>query len=161
MFELQNLVCIRTSQKISKIFGRMSGRRAPHCFTLARSSNEQDALCAHGARKKGSALKVPDSCCSAPSRPAGLSAPHVLSPPKDALPPANLGSRAPAWLVLHQGGADRTAPGRPAGLAPALLYKTRRQRHFSVHQRLRFACLIQSSSISSPFLKSLCLIKLF
>ena len=55
----------------------------------------------------------------------------------------------------------RLASPWPAGLASARRYKIRRWRHPSTHHMLRFAHSSLITSISSPFLEFLCLIKFF
>ena len=71
--------------------------------------------CVHMEQRKKTSTERPRSKPFGPMQ-AGRPryAVHVPSPPKVALPPASLSSRAPAWLILRRGGADGPTPGRPA-----------------------------------------------
>ena len=132
----------------------MLGRPAPLCFIwLGAAGNGIHCMHMEQGTKLG-ALNVQGASRPAPGTPAG-------SPP----PPMSRHHRKErynlkVYEVEHRRGS-LSAVERPTGLGLALLYKTQRWRHFSMQQKLRFACLSPSSSISYPFLKSLYLIKLF
>ena len=146
-------------KNFQKNFGHMSSRPAPPrpagptLFHLARSSREWDTLRAHGARDK--AWRTERAGC----RPPGPRYAAGFPPPPMSRHHRKERYNLKVYEVEHQHGS-LSAVERPTGLGLALLYKTQRWRHFSMQQKLRFACLSPSSSISPPFLKSLCLIKL-
>ena len=146
-------------KKISKKFGHLLGQPVqprPAGPTLFCFGQEQQGIrsiaCtwSKGKRTSTERAKVkPFGPIQAGRPPCAV---HIPSPLKVALPPG---------VARSVPRRSRPAYPRPAGLAPAPLYKNQRWRRSSVHQKLRFACLSPSSSISSPFSEFLCLIKFF
>ena len=149
IFDSRNSVFKRASQNFAKNFGQMLGRPAPPRLAGPTQScfGKEPQMCRVQADRPHS------------GRPALLlrSCPVTTDRELHHLQGYASDIRRGTFATVE----GRLASPRPAGLASARRYKIRRQRRPSMHHMLRFARSSLITSISSPFLEFLCLIKLF